>query len=149
MKWDRSSSWSKIYYRHCFCSMKRLQQTSTDSLTRLKINRTIFKDFWNAVSILQVSLSKEYFVLVWFLSVNPPSSSDFESFVRGCSLNKQLLFKREAAALEASSTAPPPSLNTCCVAALLISLTGQGMSLWPYLNQKGKARKEKYSKISL
>lgn len=38
LEWDCNYSWSKIYCGHWFCSMKYLQETSTDSLTWLKIN---------------------------------------------------------------------------------------------------------------
>lgn len=45
LAWDCNYSWSKIYCRHWFCSMKYLQEASTDSLTRLKINWTVFRFF--------------------------------------------------------------------------------------------------------
>lgn len=45
LEWDSNYSWSKIYCRHWFCSMKYLQKASTDSLTWLKINWTVFRFF--------------------------------------------------------------------------------------------------------
>lgn len=50
LRWDCNYSWSKIYNWHWFCSMKCLQETSTDLLTRLKINWTVFRVFFGMKS---------------------------------------------------------------------------------------------------
>lgn len=75
LKWD--FSWSKIYYRHWFCSMEYLQETSTDSLARLKINWIVFW-FFGMKSESSASPAQTNH-LVWFGFST--SVSGFESFI--------------------------------------------------------------------
>lgn len=107
LEWDCNYSWSKIDCRHRFCSMKYLQETSTDSLTGLKINWTVFVVFWNAMRILQISLSHEWFVLFCFffhlsftgffhnplaVSSSPTTSTNFLLFSKPSCLPERMQF---------------------------------------------------------
>lgn len=75
LEWDCNYSWSKIYCGHWFCSMKYLQETSTDSLTWLKINWSVFRFFgmeWECSRSASHMNDLFCFLLFWFFSsLNP------------------------------------------------------------------------------
>lgn len=81
LKWDCNYSWSKIYNGHWFCSMKCLQEMSTDLLTRLKINWTVFRFFGMKSESSRCPSQINNLVCFGFLSLNPLFISDFESFI--------------------------------------------------------------------